>query len=75
MKLSQLQLNEKARIKNINSDLELKQRLNSFGIFKDIEISVQNISLSKNTMTIEVENTLIALRIEEANTIEVDKIQ
>lgn len=75
MKLSQLQLNEKARIKNINSDLELKQRLNSFGIFKDIEISVQNISLSKNTMTIEVENTLIALRIEEANTIEVEKIQ
>lgn len=75
MKLSQLQVNEKARIKNINSDLELKQRLNSFGIFKDIEISVQNISLSKNTMTIEVENTLIALRIEEANTIEVEKIK
>jgi len=74
MKLSQLQLNEKAFIKNINSDLELKRRLNSFGIFKNIEISVQNISLSKNTMTIEVENTLIALRIEEANSIDVEKI-
>lgn len=74
MKLSDLNSNEKAIITDIHSDYDLKQRLHSFGIFKNSEITVENISFTKNTMSIEVENTSIALRLEEAKTIEVEKI-
>jgi Fe2+ transport system protein FeoA len=73
MKLSELENQDTALITQINSPLDLKQRLNSFGIFKGTEVKVENISLSKNTMSIEVEHTSIALRMDEANTIEVEK--
>jgi Fe2+ transport system protein FeoA len=73
MKLSELANKDTALITQINSPLDLKHRLNSFGIFKGTEVNVENISLSKNTMTIEVEHTSIALRMDEANTIEVEK--
>ena len=73
MKLSELANQDRAFITAINSPLDLKHRLNSFGIFKNTEVKVENISLSKNTMTIEVEHTSIALRMDEAQTIEVEK--
>ena len=74
MRLSELQDKQKAVIKIIHSDMDLKQRLHAFGIFKNSELLVENVSLSKNTMSIEVEHTLIALRIEEAKTIEVELV-
>ena len=73
MKLSELNNQDTALIISINSPLDLKHRLNSFGIFKNTEVTIENISLSKNTMTIEVEHTSIALRVDEADTIEVEK--
>lgn len=74
MELSKLEKNQKAIIKSINCSNELKQRFYSFGIMKGSQIEVENTSLTKNTIEINVENTSIALRVEEAKTIEVEVI-
>ena len=72
MFLSDLEKNDKAIIKRIvNAPTETKRRFNSFGIFKDVEITVDEVTLSKNTISIIVEDTKIALRIDEARYIEV----
>ena len=71
MKLSDLNINQKAIVEKIECNNDLKQRFYSFGIFKGTPISVENISFSKNTIEINVEDTSIALRVEEANFIEV----
>ena len=72
MNLSDLQINQKAIVKKINCSDELKQRFYSFGIIKGAEIFIQNISLARNTIEIVVEDTSIALRFEEAKSIEVE---
>ena len=74
MKLSNLNKNQKAVIKNINCETELKQRFYSFGMIKGAGIEVENISLARNTIEVNVENTSIALRVEEAEAIEVELI-
>ena len=53
---------------------DLKQRFYSFGIIKGATDSVEAISLAKNTMEINVEDTSIGIRVEEAKTIEVEII-
>jgi len=72
MNLSQLKENQKAKVKNIHCQDDLKQRFYSFGIFRNSEIEVEHISLAKNTIEIVVDDTAIALRMEEAKTIEVE---
>ena len=72
MKLSDLKLNQKAIIKKIDCSEELKQRFYSFGIIKGATIFVEAISIAKNTMEINIEDTSIGIRVEEANTIEVE---
>lgn len=72
MKLAQLQKEQKAIITNLDCDIELKQRFYSFGINKNSILIVENISFSKNTIEINVEDTFIALRMEEAKCIEVE---
>ncbi len=74
MKLSDLKQNQVAKITNLNCDLDLKQRFYSFGINKNSLIVVENISFSKNTIEINVEDTFIALRMEEAKCIEVEVV-
>jgi len=74
MKLSQLKKNKKAVITNISCEKELKQRFNSFGIIKGTPIMIEETSLDCNTIAILVENTSIAIRVEEANNIEVKEI-
>ncbi|MEA3512867.1 MAG: FeoA family protein [Campylobacterota bacterium] len=71
MKLSELEINKMAVIENINCDSELRRRFYSFGIIKGATIFIENISFAKNTMEINVEDTSIGLRVEEANFIEV----
>lgn len=71
MKLSDLNINQKAVVEKIDCNDELKQRFYSFGIFKGTIVFVENISFARNTIEINVEDTSIALRVEEANTIEV----
>lgn len=71
MKLSDLNINQEAVVERIDCNDELKQRFYSFGIFKGSTVFVENISFARNTIEINVEDTSIALRVEEANSIEV----
>ena len=72
MNLSDLQISQKVKVKKIDCNDELKQRFYSFGIIKGADIFIQNISLARNTIEIVVEDTSIALRLEEAKSIEVE---
>ncbi len=72
MRLSDLKKNQRAIITNLHCEMELKQRFYSFGINKSSTLIVENISFSKNTIEINVEDTFIALRMEEAKSIEVE---
>ena len=74
MLLSDLKKNQKAIIKKIDANSELRQRFYSFGIVKGSTLEVENISLAKNTLEINIEDTSIGLRVEEASKIEVELI-
>jgi len=74
MKLSDLQQNQTATIKKIDCNNELKQRFYSFGIIEGTELTIEAISLAKNTMEINVEDTSIGLRVDEAKHIEVELV-
>ncbi len=72
MKLTELKKGQKAIIKKIDANPELKQRLFSLGVVKGAEVEVVDCSLGKSTIEIKVGNSLIALRENEANLIEVE---
>jgi len=74
MKLDELNINDKAIIVDIDADKTLKDRLNSFGIVKNEELTLKSSSLAKQTIEIDIDGTLIALRASEAHKIEVQKI-
>jgi ferrous iron transport protein A len=73
MRLHELHKGDKAEIVRIHADKALKDRLNSFGVMRGEELTVKGCSIGKQTMEIEVGSTLIALRAEEAEKIEVEK--
>lgn len=73
MKLSELKVGEVGIIKKINAKEPLKSRLLSFGITRNQKIKILEHTLAKNTFEIEINNTKIALREEEAEQIEVIK--
>lgn len=75
MKLNQLQKGECGIIIKIDSDPVLKSRFSSFGIVKNTKVFVIEQTMSKNTIEVQIQNTKIALRNTEAQTIEVEKIQ
>ena len=62
------------KVVKLNADSELKQRLISFGVMKDIIIEVLEYSPAKSTMEIKVGKMRVALRAKEADLIEVQKI-
>ena len=72
MLLSNLDISQEAQIIQINCTDELKQRFYSFGLIKGATIIVDEISLARNTMAVNIDSTEIALRIEEAKQIEVE---
>jgi len=74
-KLSQLEVNQAAVITKIICNDELKQRFYSFGIIRGANITIKEVSLSKNTIALVVDDTSVALRFEEANHIEVELIE
>ncbi len=74
MKLSELTKGDKAEIMKVNADKALRDRLISFGVMRGEELTIKGCSLAKQTMEIEVGSTLIALRADEAEKIEVEKI-
>lgn len=75
MRLDELNKDDRALIVRIHADKALKERLHSFGIMRGEELVVRGCSLAKQTIEIEVGGTLIALRAEEAEKIEVEKIE
>jgi ferrous iron transport protein A len=74
MKLSDLTKGTKAEIIKINADKALRDRLSSFGVMRGEELTVRGCSIAKQTMEIEVGSTLIAVRADEADKIEVKRI-
>jgi len=74
MRLIDLEKGNKATIVKIHADKELRNRLNSFGVMRGELLTVKGCSLAKQTMEIEVGSTLIALRADEAQRIEIEKI-
>lgn len=75
MLLSDLKKGECAKIVSVESDSILKSRFNSFGIVKGSTISILEQTLSKNTIEVKIQNSKIAIRISEAQTIKVEKIE
>ncbi|PLY10380.1 MAG: iron transporter [Arcobacter sp.] len=73
MNLSELQKGECGIITKVTAAQVLKSRLNSFGITKGATIYVIEQTMSKNTIEIRLHSTKIALRINEAKTIEVER--
>lgn len=73
MRLSQLKKGEIGIVKKLNAKEPLKSRLFSFGVAKNQKIKMLEHTLAKNTFEIEVNNTKVALREEEAEQIEVIK--
>jgi ferrous iron transport protein A len=74
MKLTELTKGDRGEIIKIHADKALKDRLNSFGVMRGEELTVKGCSIAKQTMEIEVGSTLIAVRADEADKIEVEKI-
>jgi ferrous iron transport protein A len=74
MVLSELQKGDQAEIVKIHADKALRDRLTSFGVMRGEELVVKGCSLAKQTMEIEVGSTLIAVRADEADKIEVNPI-
>ncbi len=73
MRLTELRKGDRGTIVRIQADPELRNRLHSFGIIPGEELEVKGCSLARQTMEIDVDGTLIALRKEEAEKIEVRK--
>ncbi len=73
MRLTELRKGDRGTILRIQADPELRNRLHSFGIIPGEELEVKGCSLARQTMEIDVDGTLIALRKEEAEKIEVEK--
>jgi ferrous iron transport protein A len=74
IKLSQMNTGDKAVVVRIDANEELKQRFFSLGLHKGSQLQIKATSIAKSTMEIEVGTTLLALRYEEAKSIEVQKI-
>ena len=73
MNLLDLSIGEQATVKKIHASSELKRRLISFGVIKGAKIKLLATAPAKTTVEIEVGKMKIALRKNEAQTIEVQK--
>jgi len=71
MTLNSLRKGQSATIINVNAEKELKNRFNSFGLVKGATVHVERYSLAKKTMEIRVNKTRMAMRISEAEKVEV----
>ncbi len=74
MNLAELNKGDRAEIVKINAHKALQDRLHSFGLMKGEELEIKRYSIAKQTIEIEVGSTLIALRKDEAQKIEVKQL-
>lgn len=73
MKLTDLNIGDRAIIKRIKAQDPIKSRLYAMGITRGNEIKLLDHTLKKQTWEIEVQGTRVALRQEEAQSVEVEK--
>ncbi|AZV46092.1 iron transporter [Nautilia sp. PV-1] len=73
MRLNELTIGDEATVKKVHAKEPLKSRLFAFGIAKGQKVKVLKHTLAKNTFEIEIGNTKVALRDEEAADVEVEK--
>lgn len=71
MTLNELKIKESAEVISINCDKVLKNRLYSFGIIKGAIVKIEELTLTKSTIEIKINQSKIALRLSEAEKIEV----
>ncbi len=71
MTLNLLQKGKSATITTINAEKELKNRFNSFGVVKGATVHVEQYTLAKQTMEIRINKTRMALRVSEAEKVEI----
>ena len=71
MRLSELEKGQKAKIVRIDAENGLKNRLMSFGVIRGADLRVEECAPAKKTIKIAIDATMIALRLEEAQQIEV----
>ncbi len=74
MKLNQLEKGQSAIVVIVEASKELKNRFNSFGLVKGVQIYIEGHSLAKKTLEVRINNTRIALRASEAEKIEIKPI-
>ena len=74
MKLSRLKSGEKAVVKEIMLNNSLKTRLGDMGMIKGIEIVLIRTAPFGDPIEVQVGNTFIALRINDAENVIVEKI-
>lgn len=73
MQLNQLKKEETGTIVKINANKELRDRFGSFGIVPGEEIIIKRYSLAKQTIEIIIGMSMVVLRTDEAEKIEVNK--
>jgi len=71
MRLDELKKGQSAIITKISADQTLKDRLMSFGVLRGSKITISECAPAKKTIKILVNHTMLALRLEEAKSIEV----
>ncbi len=72
MVLSELHKGDKAEIVKLKANKTLRDRFASFGILPGEQVVIRECSLAKQTIEVEIGTTIIALRKEEADKIEVE---
>jgi len=72
MTLNELKKKQSAKIISVNCDSVLKNRLYSFGIMKGAIVTIEELTLTKSTIEIKINQSKIALRLSEALKIEVE---
>jgi ferrous iron transport protein A len=75
MVLSELHKGEHAEIVRLNADKVLRDRFASFGVLPGEYVVVQECSLAKQTIEINVDGTIVALRKQEADKIIVERTE
>jgi len=74
MYLTQMKVGDRVSVDAINIQGALKHRLNSLGLTRESELCIKNYGWFKSTVQVMINRTLIALRRDEAECIEVHKI-
>ena len=74
MCLLQMKVGDIATVDAINIEGALKHRLNALGLARNSEVCIKQFGWFKSTVQIMINRTLIALRKDEAELIEVHKI-